>query len=242
MGVKTPLRHIGTIKVTNITSTVTFANVTAAASGYNIDLGMSGSSASDPSYSGTWRLNFRIYFRALGNGNGNSNYYGSYPYIYADNQSYNWDRSGYYYQTTAVNTNTTINGWNSSPSYTYNGGNFGSPDLGAIGTNYGLYQYSNQNVSSSLAESDSQWDHGYIDYNFGYQHMGCMNAHSFSIRPSNNDTASNAPIAINDNTSVGAGMNASTNGPYNLHIYNGTNWAAGSTFVCYAWDSKDINE
>lgn len=242
MAVKTPLRHIGTIKVTSVTSQVSFTNVTAAASGYNIDLSPSGNNASNPNYSGTWRLNFRIYFRALGNGNGNSNYYGSYPYIYADNQSYNWDRSGYYYQTTAVNTNTTINGWNSSPSYTYNGGNFGSPDLGAIGTNYWLYQYSNQNVSSSLAESDSQWDHGYIDYNFGYQHMGCMNAHSFSIRPSNNDTASNAPIAINDNTSVGAGMNASTNGPYNLHIYNGTNWAAGSTFVCYAWDSKDINE
>ncbi len=242
MGNKTPLRHIGTIKVTSITSTVTFANVTAAASGYSINLGAGSSNAQDLSHSSTWRMNFRIYFRALGNGNGNSNYYGSYPYIYADNQSYNWDRSGFKYQTTAVNTNTTINGWNSSPNYTYSGGNFGSPDLGSIGSNYWLYNYSTQNVSSSLAESDSQWDHGYIDYQFGWQTMGCMNAHSFSIRPSNNDTSGTAPIAINDNTSMGGGMNASTSGPYNIHLYNGTNWAAGSTFVCYAWDSKDINE
>ncbi len=140
MGVKTPLRHIGTIKVASITSTVTFANVTAAASGYNIDLSPSGSNAGNPNYSGTWRLNFRIYFRALGNGQSDSNYYGSYPYIYADNQSYNWDRSGYNYQTSAVNTNTTINGWNSSPSYTYSGGNFGSPTLGGTSSNNWCYQ------------------------------------------------------------------------------------------------------
>lgn len=242
MAQKTPLRHIGTIKVTSVTSQVTFTNVNNFQSPYYSSIGTSSGNATDPNVGDTWRLNYRIYFRALGNGNGNTNYYGSYPYVWSDNSNYNWDRSGFYYQTTAANTNTSISGWNSSPSYTYAGANFGSPDLGGTSTSQWLYQYSNQNVSASLAESDSQWDHGYIDYNFGPNNKPCANIHSFSIRPADNNTSSNASIAINDNTSVGGGANASNWGPYAINIYNGTNWAAGSTFVCYAWDSKDINE
>lgn len=234
---KTPLRYIGTVRVINATSTVSFTNPTAAQSPYNINLGVSSGNATNINVNETWRLSFRIYFRALSNGNNDINSYGSYPYIYSDNSS-SWDRSGFYYQTTGTTSNTTVNGWNTSPSYTYSGANFGSPWQGSTWQ----YSYAVNTATNSLANCDAQFDHGFIDYNFGANHKPCGNINSFSVRPNGSDTASNASIAINDNTSVGGGPSGGNGGPYNLHIYNGQNWAPGSVFVCYAWDSKDINE
>jgi hypothetical protein len=234
---KTPLRHIGTIRVTGATSSVTFTNVTSAQSPYYISNGVSSSNATNLAVNDTWRLNFRIYFRAVSNGNSDVNNYGSYPYVYSDNAN-SWDRSGFYYQTTGTSSNTTVNSWSSSPSYTYSGANFGSPYQGGSWQ----YSYNTNTADNSLANCDAQFDHGFIDYNFGANHKPCANINSFSIRPNGSDTSSTASIAINDNTSMGGGPSGGNGGPYNINIYNGQNWAEGSTFVCYAWDSKDINE
>ena len=235
----TPLKHIGTVKIANYTSQISFSGVNTATSPYYVNLHASQSNATSLASNEFWRLNFRIYFRALSNGTSSAAYYGSYPYIWCDNVSSSWDRSGFYWQATNQATNTSHSGWNSSPSYSYAGAMFASVDQGQTG--YWQYNYSTNTATNSLANCDAQFDHGYIDFNFGPSNKQAANINSYSIRPANNDTSSTAQIALNANYSTGGGPNATTDGPYTLYLYNGTNWAPGSTFVCYAWDSKDIN-
>lgn len=241
---KTPMRWIGTTKLTSAFSTVSFSNINNAASGYNINLHTADSDAMNINQGGTWRMGFRIYFRALINGASNSMYYGSYPYIKDSQNSGNtWDRAGMYWSGGTVATNTAAAGWNTSQTHYLYGAMFTMCDEGATGAGNWRYGFQSNSHTSSLASSDSTFEHGYIDYMFNGNTYPAAYAVSTSIRPADNSTTQQAPLAISDNFGTGGtSSGGSTTGPYQIDIYSGANFLPGSTFVCYAWDSKDINE
>ena len=244
MATKTPLRYCGTIKVTSETSHLTFTGLQQAATNYSIDIQQAASTAMDLNQPQTWRMLYRIYYRAATSGSSNAIYYGSYPYVYDSGNSGNsWDRNGLYYQNGTVYTNATANGWNVSQTHYINGAQFSCGDEGATGSGNWRYNYSSNNITTSLCESDTQFEHGYIDYNFGPYNFPAAYAHSSGIRPADNSTASNAPIAISDNYGTGGTSSGGSTGQHSqITLYNGANWAPGSVFHCFAWDSKDINE
>lgn len=244
MAQKTPMRWVGTTKLTSPTTVVSFSGTTTAATGYNINLQAADSTAMDVNQGGTWRTGFRIYFRALVGSASNSMYYGSYPYVKdPQNAGNTWDRQGMYWSGSNVPTNTSAGSWSGSPTYYMYGANFTMCDQGATGASNWRYGFQSNTITSSLAESDSAFEHGYIDYMFNRNSYPAAYVVSSSIRPYGNSTAQAAPLAVSDNYGTGGtSSGGSTTGPYQIDIYSGANFLAGSTFVCYAWDSKDINE
>ena len=162
---KTPMRWIGTTKLTSATSVVSFGNVANTASGFNISLTAADSTAMDVNQGGTWRMGFRIYFRALINGSSNSMYYGSYPLVKdAQNSGSSWDRQGMYWSNGTVPTNTSAAGWTASATHYVSGAMFTMCDEGATGAGNWRYGFQSNSHTSSLASSDSAFEHGYINY------------------------------------------------------------------------------
>ena len=189
-------------------------------------------------------MGFRIYFGALINGSSNSMYYGSYPLVKdAQNSGSSWDRQGMYWSNGTVPTNTSAAGWTASATHYVSGAMFTMCDEGATGAGNWRYGFQSNSHTSSLASSDSAFEHGYIDYMFNGNTYPAAYAVSSSIRPANNATTQQAALAISDNYGTGGtSSGGSTTGPYQIDVYSGANFLPGSTFVCYAWDSKDINE
>jgi len=242
-----PVFHVGTVKCTGSPTHIYFNNITSTNSsgGYYVSNTSSASSVTEGS-AGTaiWANQFRIFFRAATNSpsNGCSNY-GSSPYC-MDGQTTgsSWDRSGRYFsETQQANGNPNSSTW-SSPASSQPGAQWRCSYYGDSTNRYSFVD--TPTPTTSLAEGSQFFDTGFIDWIYN----GNTYTPTITIKSSGN-------MPYGSTIGVGSGVNymmnnfllggVSTAGPasgtpYQFQLYNASAWAAGSTFSCYRWGSRNI--
>jgi hypothetical protein len=242
-----PVFHVGTIKVITWASHLYFNNVTSTNSsgGYYVGNTASASTVTEGS-AGTamWANHFRIFFRAASDSASNGNPgYGSYPYC-MDSQSTgsSWDRSGIHFSETQQSNNNGSSSWWQSQSQSQPGAQWMCSYYGDGTNRYSFVDTPTPNAS--LAEGSQFFDTGFIDWVYnGNTYTPTITIKSSGNMPYGSTIGVSSGVNYMMNNFLTGGVSTggpATGTPYQFQLYNGAGWAAGSTFSCYRWGSRNI--